>query len=75
MKLCKLMEEDDYMLPPRFNDWQPFIRVRRWMRKNWYLKKIAKSEIFDIVVIAVIIVNFVIIMVSFFQPVPGYETF
>lgn len=44
------------------------------MRKNWYLKKIVKSDIFDIVVILVIIINFIIIMISFFQPVYGYET-
>lgn len=74
MKLCKLMEEDSHIMPPRFNDWQTFIRFRRWLRKHWYLKKIVNSDFFDIVVIIVIIVNFIIIMVSFFKPMMGYET-
>lgn len=74
MKLSKLMEEDYHMMPPKFNDWGAFIKVRKWLCKKLYLKKIATSDIFDIVVILVIIINFIIIMVSFFHAVAGYET-
>lgn len=74
MKLCKLMEEDSHMMPPKFNDWRFFMKLRKWLCKKLYFKKIATSEIFDIAVILVIVINFIIIMTSFFSTVEGYET-
>lgn len=62
------------MLPPRFADFTAFHRCRKWLCRKLYLKRIATSDAFDIVVILVIIINFIVIMVSFFQPVDGYET-
>lgn len=74
MKLCTFMEEDSNMLPPAFRDWKGFLRFRGWLKEKLLVKRIVKSDVFEIVVIAIILFNFVIIMVSFFTIIPGYET-
>ena len=62
------------MMPPTFHDWPRFLKFRKWMNQTLYVKRIVKSNIFEIIVIIVILINFIVIMISFFETVPGYET-
>lgn len=34
------------MLPPRFYDWQTFLRFRKWLKEHMYIKRIVKSDVF-----------------------------
>lgn len=52
------------MCPPMFDDWQPYIRFRKFLKDKLYLKKIIKSLIFDLIVIATAILNILILIIS-----------
>lgn len=64
MKICKIIEEEPEMCPPSFDDWEPYIWFRRFLKRKLYLKKIVKSLIFNVLVIIIIAVNIVILIVS-----------
>jgi len=61
------------MMPPRFRDWQRFIQFRAWLKKKLYIKRIVKSNAFESVVIVVIVANFILVMISFFQTLDSYS--
>lgn len=50
------------------------MQFRQWLKEKFYVKRIVKSNVFEVIIIMVILLNFIIIMISFFQTVTGYET-
>lgn len=64
MKICKIIEEDPEMCPPKYDDWQPYIRFRNFLKDKLKLKKIIQSSAFSHVVTVIILVNFIVIIVS-----------
>lgn len=59
MQLCKVLESDTDMLPPRFHDWQRWINFRRYINQTCRLKDIVHSNTFKIVFTIIIILTFI----------------
>lgn len=55
------------MYPPEFDDWQPYIRLRKFLKKKLYIKKVVNSMGFHGVVIALTVASLIVIIVSPFK--------
>lgn len=59
MQLCKVLESDTDMLPPKFHDWERWINFRKYINQTFHLKDIVHSNGFKIGFTIVIILTFV----------------
>lgn len=59
MQLCKILQADSEMMPPRFHDWQKWLFVRRTINEKLHLKEIIMSDKFKICVSVIILITFV----------------
>lgn len=56
------------MYPPEFDDWKPYIRFRKFLKKKLYIKKVVNSIGFHGVIIALTVASLIVIFVSPFKP-------
>lgn len=54
------------MYPPSFDDWKPYIKLRKFLKKKLYLKKVVNSMFFHTIVIVISLANIIVIILSSF---------
>lgn len=59
MQLCKILHANEGMLPPKFGDWQVWVRFQSWLDFQLHLKHKIESRAFSIVTIIIIVLTFV----------------
>ena len=52
------------MYPPAFDDWQPYIKFRKFLKKKLYIRKVVNSIYFHCVIITITLANIMVIIVS-----------
>lgn len=52
------------MCPPAYDDWEPYIKFRNFLKDRLKLKKIINSLAFNVTVIIITLINLVLIIVS-----------
>jgi hypothetical protein len=72
MQLCKIMQADRSMLPPRFDDWQWWVKFRGKLKEKFNLKRRIQSRGFKIVVISIILITFVNSILALFTTIEAF---
>jgi hypothetical protein len=54
------------MYPPSFDDWRPYIRFRKFLKRKLNIKKLVNSMYFHGVVILLALANILVIIISSF---------
>lgn len=67
MQLCKILQANASMLPPRFNDWNAWIKLRIFLKDKLKIKRIVLSKPFRIFISIFIIFTFINCCLALYQ--------
>ena len=64
LNFCKVIEQEPDMYPPQFDDWSPYIRFRKFLKRKLYLKKVVNSMTFRVIVTLITVASIALIIAS-----------
>ena len=70
MELSKILLYNSAMRPPTHDDWQCWLRFRKYINRNWHLKTTVKHWLFDTVVAVLIVLGAANVLICLFE---GYQ--
>jgi hypothetical protein len=69
MQLCKIMQANRSMLPPKFNDWRWWVTLQNKLQARFGLREKIHGMCFRVGVMVVIIVTFVNCILALFTSI------
>lgn len=73
MQLCKILQSNSSMLPPRFYDWERWVEFRRIINRKFKLKQIVLSQTFKIVIGVIILITTTNSLLSIYTPYHAFD--
>ena len=69
LKLCKLIENNEYLSPPLLPDWELYFKFRNFLIDTLRIKDIVDSYYYQFIVATFVLGNFILILCTFFTKV------
>lgn len=73
MQLCKILQSNSSMMPPKFRDWERWIKFRKWINTKLKLKSIINSFAFGVACSIFIFLTFVNCCLALYTHVKAFD--
>ena len=73
MQLCKILQSNKSMMPPQFQDWERWLKFRKYVNDKLRLKKIILSTKFRVIVCIFIILTFVNCCLALYTKIKAFD--